>query len=216
MNRIGLVGAGTYMLLTILSCLAVFSRRHDPVILPMVLLLNSIIAVLFGLYFGTLHKYLNIDNLTGLANKRCFMRRMKKAFAKGESFAAVMLDINNFKQINDQYGHLEGDKVLKTFAHVLKSITRATDVVSRWGGDEFAVLIYGCGEQEAVMFKERIVTSLTAPICGHQLSISVGFAPFESERFQTAEQMLAMADLMLYEDKMYSKKLSKCTKTLVG
>ena len=86
------------------------------------------------------------DELTGLINRGAFKVILKALKESNESVAFIMLDIDKFKEINDEYGHSVGDKVLKTVAQILESSFRSTDYAARLGGDEFAVVISKCDE----------------------------------------------------------------------
>lgn len=83
------------------------------------------------------------DGLTGLANRRNVEERMESRIARSQPFCVVMLDLNRLKEINDKYGHQAGDNVLQQFAQELRSSMRSSDVVGRWGGDEFVIVIDG-------------------------------------------------------------------------
>ncbi|HMD96107.1 MAG TPA: GGDEF domain-containing protein [Terriglobia bacterium] len=96
-----------------------------------------------------------VDALTGLYNRHGVEKRMEDRIAGTRPFCLVMLDLNGFKQVNDTYGHLAGDDLLKQFAGELRSAARSTDVVGRWGGDEFIVLV-DASLAEAKSHVERI------------------------------------------------------------
>jgi len=81
------------------------------------------------------------DPLTGLANRRKSEDRIESRIAAAQPFCVMLLDLNRFKQVNDQYGHLAGDNLLQQFAQELRSSMRTTDLVGRWGGDEFIVVM---------------------------------------------------------------------------
>ena len=147
------------------------------------------------------------DHLTGLANRlalsEAFAREVKASGA--ETVAVHCLDLDRFKQVNDQYGHPTGDLLLKQVAERLHSITRSRDVVARLGGDEFVVLQTGAGrEGDAERLARRIVRCLGEPyiIDGKRLSIgaSVGFA-VSAECGDDFAQLLECADRALYRIK---------------
>ncbi len=96
-----------------------------------------------------------VDALTGLYNRHGVEKRLEDRIAGTRPFCVVMLDLNGFKQVNDTYGHLAGDELLKQFAGELRSASRSTDVVGRWGGDEFIVLL-DAGLAEAKAHIERV------------------------------------------------------------
>jgi|ERR1035438_4781599 diguanylate cyclase (GGDEF)-like protein len=95
------------------------------------------------------------DALTGLANRRSVEERIEARIAQVQVFCVVVLDLNKFKQVNDHYGHLGGDNLLQQFSQELRSNSRSTDLVGRWGGDEF-ILVMDCNATGAISQIERI------------------------------------------------------------
>jgi len=81
------------------------------------------------------------DELTGLSNRRNVEERIEARIAKGQPFCVAILDLDKFKQVNDTYGHLAGDSLLKQFAAELRTNSRGHDTVGRWGGDEFILVL---------------------------------------------------------------------------
>ena len=81
------------------------------------------------------------DPLTGLSNRRNMEERIATRIKRGQTFCVIMLDLNQFKQVNDQHGHVAGDSLLQQFAQELRSSMRSSDVVGRWGGDEFLLVL---------------------------------------------------------------------------
>jgi diguanylate cyclase (GGDEF)-like protein len=145
------------------------------------------------------------DPLTGLANRAFFHEQLESAVSMrrggGEQTALVFIDLNEFKQINDQYGHSVGDDVLAVLGDRLKHVIRAGDSVARLGGDEFVVLITSVAEPaEAAIVAERLLEEITKPIdvAGRQLSLtaSVGIAIGGSTR-----ELLKQADAAMYRAK---------------
>ena len=145
------------------------------------------------------------DPLTGLANRAFFHEQLEHAVSmrtENESGTAVVfVDLDEFKQINDQYGHSVGDEVLATLGERLKSVIRAGDSVARLGGDEFAVLLTSVMEPaEAAIVAERLLEQITAPIdvAGRHLMLtaSVGIA-LGSE----GAELLKQADAAMYRAK---------------
>jgi len=110
----------------------------------------------------------NIDNLTGLGNRRFFLMVFNRAIQNlqknGTPFALLLLDLNRFKHINDSMGHDMGDLVLKTTAERLKQPLRNSDSVMRFGGDEFAIVIEDCSEETASAIAEKISGAVAEPI----------------------------------------------------
>lgn len=107
------------------------------------------------------------DPLTGLANRRTFMewfeRRFESAQSSGERLSVVMVDVDHFKRVNDQYGHSMGDDVIVRVAQLLKQSTRDTDIACRYGGEEFCLAIRERNAASAAQFAERLRIELAAP-----------------------------------------------------
>ena len=104
------------------------------------------------------------DPLTGIANRRYLDERMSMEMERvgryGQSLAVIMTDLDYFKRFNDTYGHLKGDDVLKTFAHVMQETLRATDFVARFGGEEFMIVMPETTSEGAIHLAERIRESM--------------------------------------------------------
>lgn len=118
------------------------------------------------------------DWLTGLYNRRYFEETLADHIEAAKRYdrelSLVLFDIDNFKQINDTSGHAAGDTVLKSFAEILKSTARAADIVCRFGGDEFAVLLPETGSSNAWKFVERVMAHQKFP------TVSAGVAALPS------------------------------------
>lgn len=151
----------------------------------------------------------NIDYLTNVFNRRSFERALREAFEeyrrKGTIFSLVLIDMDNFKQINDNFGHSVGDLVLRQVAYLLRKNLRARDILARWGGDEFAVLIAGVDKEQARRIAERLkraVESMNIILEGQKvrLSFSYGVAQVE-DRFSSVEELIEEADRDLYRQK---------------
>jgi len=107
-----------------------------------------------------LYRLANTDPLTGVAIRRYFARALRLAAARGEPFAAIMLDLDLFKRINDARGHKVGDMVLQDLATILLGSIRAMDVVARYGGEEFVILLPSSTSPEAAAMAERVRRTL--------------------------------------------------------
>ncbi|HEX8628541.1 MAG TPA: GGDEF domain-containing protein [Catenuloplanes sp.] len=143
------------------------------------------------------------DALTGLANRTYLAER---AYARaGVPLAVVVLDLDNFKRVNDTLGHAAGDTVLRAVGQRLSASIRAGDVAGRLGGDEFVVLLFEAGPQEAASVAERIRTSLAVPVevGGVQLPVyaSVGIGLRPSGATTSLDALTAQADRAMYDDK---------------
>jgi diguanylate cyclase (GGDEF)-like protein len=146
------------------------------------------------------------DLLTNLANRRAFIKRLTMAFSASRRgappFAVLYLDIDDFKDVNDPLGHAMGDLLLKEAVKRLKETIGAHDLVARFGGDEFAILMQGVSEPTAAgALASRIVERLGEPfdLGGHRLRItsSIGIAVYSAE-VAGPEDMMVQADLALY------------------
>jgi diguanylate cyclase (GGDEF)-like protein len=149
------------------------------------------------------------DPLTGLYNRRFAEQRLKAEISrserKGHPLIVVLIDLNDFKQINDTYGHQTGDTVLREFAKCLNRATRGSDLAARWGGDEFMLLLVDCEPAQIPGILTRL-DGFSVEAHGRELPVAhcVGW-----KSFQKGEQMpelLERADRMLYVNKGESKK----------
>jgi diguanylate cyclase (GGDEF)-like protein len=162
------------------------------------------------------------DYLTGWHNKRYLHARLREEIARsqrhGTPLALLMLDLDNFKEVNDRHGHLSGDAAIREVASRIDSQVRDSDAAARFGGDEFVVLLPGAGAAQATQAAQRIMRAVSAapvdlaPGAGRTLTLSVGIAvyvpaasagasPAEGEFRSRAEQLLAEADAALYRAK---------------
>lgn len=150
------------------------------------------------------------DPLTNCFNRRALMEKLEQEMDRAARYATMltgmMIDIDNFKQINDTHGHLVGDRVLKQLATLLKRELRSVDVVARYGGEEFVVLLPETTSAESRNFAERILRRVATHDFGEsgktvRVTISVGVASYPGERVTDAESLLRMADSHLYRAK---------------
>ena len=145
------------------------------------------------------------DILTGLYNRRRFEQELadKVRYAKryDRSGAVLMLDLDDFKSINDSFGHSAGDVLLKDIARSLKERVRETDVVARLGGDEFAILLSEVDRHAAVDVGLSVLGNVTRRYMGTDVAASVGVVAFHGEPRLTAEDLLVAADVALYQAK---------------
>lgn len=151
-------------------------------------------------------KIANTDVLTGLPNRRCTFARLDamidRAHNSSRALAAIMFDIDHFKQVNDTYGHQVGDNVLIKVAELARSQTRSEDVVGRIGGEEFVWLLPGVPPKEVSRLAERLRQAIekgTRDSEHPHVTASIGMAMFTPN--DTVETLLARADAALYEAK---------------
>lgn len=149
------------------------------------------------------------DVLTGLPNRRAFHDRLEHALSRaqrsGEHFALFFIDVDNFKSINDRFGHQGGDAVLKIVALRLVATTRKADAIARLGGDEFVVLLENPSHREdIVQIAEKLLDSVRTPILHRGMELQVGFSigiSMYPDDGRTATELMARADRAMYEAK---------------
>ena len=155
-----------------------------------------------------------LDSLTGLPNRALLERSLDALFQGGagseSAFTVVFIDLDEFKLINDCYGHGEGDRVLTEFARRLKGCVRSSDMVARFGGDEFVVLLKDVkSEQDVKRFVDRLTQALDQPVTvdGNDLFLatSIGYVS-HSARYTDCKHMLRDADTAMYEAKKAGKR----------
>jgi diguanylate cyclase (GGDEF)-like protein/PAS domain S-box-containing protein len=144
------------------------------------------------------------DHLTGTYNRRAFDAAMRKAIRQAErsdnTFSLLLFDIDHFKAVNDQHGHDTGDIILKRLAALVGQTLRSTDLLARWGGEEFAILLQDTSAQGGTVFAERLRQQVAETrLNGLALTISMGIA--EYRRSDSPEALLARADSALYRAK---------------
>lgn len=160
-----------------------------------------------------LNKQAVTDSLTGLFNHRFFHDTLDNEIKRSEtfqlSFTVAIIDIDNFKQVNDTYGHLAGDEVLRKVAQVIRENVRQSDIPARYGGEEFGVLFYHAGKEKALIITERIrqsVEDLLVKTGGVEIgvTVSIGLAEYPREA-SNKNTLIQEADARLYAAKRAGK-----------
>ena len=150
------------------------------------------------------------DSLTGLYNHRYFHERLRSELSRAgrahDSVALMMLDIDDFKRVNDVCGHAQGDDVLQAIASLLRKTFRASDVVCRVGGEEFAVILPGCSTEAAVATADRLTAGLAgiSTDAGGEVTLSVGVA-LGPEHAMNARELFACAEAAMMTAKAQGK-----------
>lgn len=146
-----------------------------------------------------------VDFLTGLLNRRRFERAatilIEDLKSKNYPFAVVMLDIDHFKQVNDEYGHPVGDEVLQEIATVLKTFLRANAIPGRIGGEEFAIILPGSELDEARRIAERLRYAIENRSFSHELRVTASFGVTEAKKIDTIDTVFKRVDKALYDAK---------------
>lgn len=184
------------------------------------LMLGVFIGSYFGVYFRKaydeqselLDKLAGIDHLTGLLNRRGLKTRLdeelQRSTRSGSPLSVLMLDVDFFKQFNDKYGHAAGDECLIKVARCLRKNTRAEDIVSRYGGEEFLIVLINADVQETMGVAEKLRQAINEldPVAGSaKISVTIGAASLPAAdpliRLPHAEELIRQADEALYRGK---------------
>jgi diguanylate cyclase (GGDEF)-like protein len=176
-------------------------------------LLHLGFMLIVAFLLDTLHRALNreqqlarTDNVTGIANRLAFMERLRYTLAlaarDARPVSLAYLDLDDFKKINDNYGHDAGDNVLRRVAQTVTSAIRRTDMMARIGGDEFALLLPDLNRQTVQTVIDKVCTALQQAFAAQQIKVncSIGVVTFNAPT-PDAEQALKAADLLMYEIK---------------
>jgi len=150
------------------------------------------------------YKMALLDPLTGLFNRRYIEQRLedeiKRSERHGRALSVILFDLDEFKQVNDTYGHAAGDALLRTFADRLSKATRGSDASARYGGDEFLVVLPEC-KPENVQHVLKRLEGIRVEVEGHTLPIALSAGWAELLSGESAKELLARADSALYTNK---------------
>ena len=180
------------------------------------------VILLLVLYWNRKLKALNralahlsvTDQLTDLFNRQklgeVFANELQRTRRFGQPFSVILLDIDHFKQVNDEHGHLTGDKVLVALARLMSSMTRETDVVGRWGGEEFLTICPHTDQAGALILAEKIREAIAAfdfPVV-HHVTASLGVSSCRPD--DDVDRLIARADAALYQAKREGRNRVVC------
>lgn len=177
--------------------------------------LNSLVLSIFLVFLNIQSITLNTDYLTGVSNRSNFeialANRIMKS-TKDKSFSGIMIDLNDFKSINDKFGHDIGDDALKTSAQILINSIRAQDLVARFGGDEFCAILDISDQAKLEAIVERINKTVEdyneSRNMPYKLKFSMGYAVYDYKSGMTAEEFKKHIDELMYKDKQELKENS--------
>jgi two-component system, cell cycle response regulator len=160
-------------------------------------------------YHEEIYRLTTIDGLTQVYNKRYFLETLEREIGRAQRYrrdlSLIMFDIDHFKQVNDTYGHLAGDYVLKQLAVVIKSRIRREDILARYGGEEFAIVLPEIDNHNSMQFGEKIRRLTERAVFRFEdtdipVTVSVGVASLKAE-LQDPLEFIKMADDNLYQAK---------------
>lgn len=168
------------------------------------------LAINNAMIHSKFQKLAAIDGLTSIYNRRFGMERLKEDFSRAvreqNSMAIGMVDIDHFKAINDTYGHLVGDRVIKMIASIIKNTIREGDIVIRYGGEEFLMILHGASCENAYNICERIRHQVKDTVFKEenqliQVSVSIGLAAYPEQPAGDEVELIHKADQALYQAK---------------
>jgi diguanylate cyclase len=175
-------------------------------------LLSGGIDIIFILKLGEItrsfHKSMYIDTLTQLSNREFFYatmsQSMKKLQKKKSSISLLVIDVDNFKNINDTYGHIAGDEILKQLSNILKCNIRSNDIATRWGGDEFIITLPGANIKYAFNIADRIRSNIHRHNFSYnnmifKVTVSIGITSVKDK--MDINSFIDLADKALYKAK---------------
>jgi len=154
------------------------------------------------------------DSLTGLYNRRYFRTRMEDEFARskryGSPLCCMMIDIDDFKEINDTYGHLQGDTILRELSDRILKTVRTSDIVARYGGEELIVILPQTNMDGAKIYADRLLEKISdEPYSGlppdRKVTVSIGIAMMDMKTCETTKDLIQSADTALYKAKREGK-----------
>lgn len=162
-----------------------------------------------------LERLVDVDCVAPIPNRRAFMRRLSWAIAMHERYnhpsSILYFDLNNFKDINDVYGHAAGDLAIRHISQLLMDNLRESDFLARIGGDEFAIIMYYANEEAAKERGRRIadkVRQSSFVFNGKPISVTTAYGVYSLKHGDDAEAALAHADMAMYVDKRRTKELA--------
>jgi diguanylate cyclase len=198
-----------YMLISLLLGLVYFRNGINPTQINAMLQFYASNLAILGISWVLGHmrnQYLTMrtmaytDTLTGLLNRRAMNDHLETAHTNNTPYCLLVIDIDEFKRVNDTFGHPVGDQVLREMALTLENHTRGSDQIARWCGEEFLILAHGSSIVQAQGLADRLLEAVrTANIAGLGLTVSIGIS--ERRAGSTLETIISMADVALYQAK---------------
>ncbi|NLB42299.1 MAG: diguanylate cyclase [Clostridiales bacterium] len=177
------------------------------------IILNSMVISILIVYLNVQNHSMYIDYLTDVYNRKkleIYLKDKISASTINKSFSAIMIDVNDFKSINDTFGHYTGDEALQLTAKLLRSCLRSNDFIARFGGDEFIIIL----DSSDSNYLESIVDRINNCLKQHnesgnrpyRLGLSIGYTVYDCNSQMKAESLLHQIDSLMYENKRLSKR----------
>lgn len=176
------------------------------------LMLNCVALSLFIVFINIQNRSMNIDFLTGVYNRKkleTYMEEKIRASTENNTFSAILIDLNNFKQINDTYGHDMGDFALETSVKLIKSCLGTNDFVARFGGDEFYIILDTSNKNELEEVVSRLNNSVTEynrdGTMPYKLGFSMGYSVYDYNSHLKVDEFQKQIDILMYKNKRNNK-----------
>lgn len=189
-----------------------YTNIPSHIIFLLCLILQTVNSFYCGILINKLHQYAYTDTLTNLSNRKCFYEKLVyelEAINRTKSeICLAIIDIDDFKNVNDTYGHMEGDRVLQQLARLLQSNVRAIDTVARWGGEEFTIIFPNTSIQGALVVAERLRAAVENYPFSSKITISIGLVSTKERK--NIDCFIKIADEALYKAKQEKNMVLGC------
>lgn len=180
------------------------------------LILNSVVLSLLILFLNIQNRSIYVDYLTGVYNRKkleIFLHEKVAKCQKDKTFSAILIDLNDFKDINDTFGHHIGDDALRTSAKLIKDCIRSNDFLARYGGDEFCAVLEISDKKELDEIVERIQSHIKkyneSGAKPYQIELGMGYAVYDYQSEMAVEDFQRHIDILMYEHKETYKQESE-------
>ncbi len=201
----------------VLMVVHLYLDKNEGLLLILIAIIHVTIGGLCGYLIKRLHEGTFRDGLTSAGNRKYFYEKLSQEIKRSERtrtpVSLVFIDIDNFKSVNDTFGHVQGDKVLVQMVGIIKEYIRDADSLSRWGGEEFAIILPDTRSEEAYIIAERLRDVIASFDFGCRATISAGIT--SETGIIDIDKFVSMADDALYRAKVrknlvveYSSKIS--------
>lgn len=204
--------------LSIIITMSVYETTKQLILPSLTLVESHVITIIFTTIIGTFISYIALINykkvqeeftskeyLTGLYNRyhldESLERKLKQSKRYSTIFGVMMIDIDHFKAVNDDYGHQAGDTILKEFANVLKNNSRETDIIGRWGGEEFLIIVENIDKDNIFKLAEKLRTIIETYDFSFVKHITASFGVTVYRSGDNVTEIVGRADKALYKAK---------------